>query len=343
MTASAASIMAARCDDDDGASRVPHRVDSPHDGLFADGIKVCCGASSRITTWECAASTAVVARCFAGRALSNGQADAAGADDGIPPVRALAKTFIEAGCRCRIVQVVERQIAHVVQDRTGNQRGGLGHPRDLATPRGGIDIHRTDSPLSEDEADGRSRTRPASGVMSASKHRTIVDFPVPEGPHSAVTMPGAMTPLVGAGAHAPRTHAEAIENDVGACHVGALVGSGVHGLGLFDDVERCLRRRYAFADAWNCADLAQGSKTSGASMMTARPWNSEMLPKTRRMPTSTATRATDRVVRNEHASREERSAKRGHRSLCIRGTQSVQVRARCLFAAGGRGAWAGPT
>ena len=27
-------------DDDDGSSRVPHRVDSPHDGFFADGIEV---------------------------------------------------------------------------------------------------------------------------------------------------------------------------------------------------------------------------------------------------------------------------------------------------------------
>ena len=35
----------------------------------------------------------------------------------------------------------------------------------------------------------------------------------------------------------------------------------------------------------------------------------------------------------EHAARQERDAKRGHCGLRIRGTQSVQVRARCLFAA----------
>ena len=59
------------------------------------------------------------------------------------------------------------------------------------------------SPL-EGEVVWRRRIRPASGVMSASRQATIVDFPAPEGPDSAVTMPGAMMPEVGAGAQVPR-------------------------------------------------------------------------------------------------------------------------------------------
>ena len=59
------------------------------------------------------------------------------------------------------------------------------------------------SPL-EDEAVWCRRMRPASGVISASRHATMVDFPAPEGPDRAVTMPGAMMPEVGAGAQVPR-------------------------------------------------------------------------------------------------------------------------------------------
>ena len=137
--------------------------------------------------------------------------------------------------------------------------------------------------------------------MSASKHATIVDLPAPEGPDSAVTTPGAMTPFVGAGAHAPRARTPRPSRTMS---VPAMSGhASVPGEPTASASSMMSKAAFEavtpFAEAWNCAPTwRRGSKTSGASIMTARPWNSEMLPKTRRMPTSTATRATDRVVKN---------------------------------------------
>ena len=137
--------------------------------------------------------------------------------------------------------------------------------------------------------------------MSASRHDTIVDLPAPEGPDRAVTTPGAIMPVVGAGAHAPRARTPTPSRTMSVCVMSGhapLPGevtasaSSMMSKAAFEAVT-------PFADAWNCAPTwRRGSNTSGASMMTARPWNSEILPNTRRMPTSTATRATDRVVRN---------------------------------------------
>ena len=65
------------------------------------------------------------------------------------------------------------------------------------------------------------------------------------------------------------------------------------------------------AEAWNWAPTwRRGSKTSGASMMTARPWKREISPKTRRIPTSTATSATDRVVRNSRTPPDRKATRR---------------------------------
>ena len=57
---------------------------------------------------------------------------------------------------------------------------------------------------SSDEVWARRRIWPTSGVMSARRQATSVDLPAPEGPAKAVTVPGRMTPLVGAGPQAPR-------------------------------------------------------------------------------------------------------------------------------------------
>ena len=66
-----------------------------------------------------------------------------------------------------------------------------------------------------------------------------------------------------------------------------------------------------FADAWNCAPTCRrGSNTSGASMMTASPVKRSTLPKTMRIPTSTATSATHRVERNSRTAPERNATRK---------------------------------
>ena len=163
-----------------------------------------------------------------------------------------------------------------------------------------------------DEPDGRRRIRPASGVISARRQAIIVDLPAPEGPDRAVTAPGRITPLVGLGAHAPRARTPTPSRTISVRDIsGHAMVPGELTASASSMMSNAAREAVTpFADAWNCAPTwRSGSKTSGASIMTARPWNSEILPNTRRIPTSTATRATERVVRNSRTPPERKATR----------------------------------
>ncbi len=62
-----------------------------------------------------------------------------------------------------------------------------------------------------------------------------------------------------------------------------------------------------------------GVQKTGASMMTAKPWKRESIAEHEALPTSTATRATDRVVRDSRTPPERESDAQGwHGCLCVR-------------------------
>ena len=124
------------------------------------------------------------------------------------------------------------------------------------------------------EAAERSRIRPQSGTVSESRHDTSVDFPAPEGPDSAVTVAGRTMPEVGLGAQASR---ERTPTPSRTMSVRDMSGHGRDPAGgrasASSMISKAAREAVTpFAEAWNCAPTwRRGSKTSGASMMTASP------------------------------------------------------------------------
>lgn len=122
--------------------------------------------------------------------------------------------------------------------------------------------------------------RPRAGASSASRQATAVDLPAPDGPTRAVTAPGSIVAVNEAGAQTPRASTLTPSKRIGCAPAGgaARVPRGRGGSASMT-AKAASAAATPFAEAWNCAPTwRRGSKTSGASMMTASPLNRSMPP-----------------------------------------------------------------
>ena len=118
--------------DDDGTPFFAHGVNGTYDCFFAEGIEMC----GRLIEDDDLRVGSQSARESQALALTDGQSDTARPDRGVPSVGRGSKDGIKARRSRSRVEFWKGQPAHIIQDRSGHEGGGLGYPRDLLTPRG---------------------------------------------------------------------------------------------------------------------------------------------------------------------------------------------------------------